>query len=108
MVSRHSAIKTIGDRAVQELPGPISIGGAGNAEIKTTHGIYRVKLPLFNGNAVFSGVCLDQITVQFPKYPLQGRVEKDIRNGYKQIGGDVKNLGMYVYVYVHVCIYLGI
>ena len=64
-----------------------------NAEIKTIHGIYRVKLPLFNGNdAVFSGVCLDQITVQFPKYPLQGRVEKDIRNGYKQIGGDVKNL----------------
>ena len=52
-----------------------------------------MKLPLFNGNdAVFSGVCLDQITVQFPKYPLQGRVEKDIRNGYKQIGGDVKNL----------------
>ena len=36
--------------------------------------------------------CLDQITVQFPKYPLQGRVEKDISNGYKQIGGDVKNL----------------
>ena len=52
-----------------------------------------MKLPLFNGNdAVFSGVCLDQITAQFPKYPLQGRVEKDIRNGYKQIGGDVKNL----------------
>ena len=52
-----------------------------------------MKLPVFNENdAVFSGVCLDQITVQFPKYPLQGRVIKDIRNGYKQIGGDMKNL----------------
>ena len=91
MVSRYNAIKTIGDTAVQELPGSISTGGAGNAEIKTTHVIYIVKLPLFNGNdAVFSGVCLDQITVQFPKYPLQGRV--DIRNGYKQIGGDMTNL----------------
>ena len=83
-VSRYNAIKTIGDRAVQKLPGPISIGGVGNAEIKTTHGIYRVKLPLFNRNdAVFKGVCLDQITVQFPKYLLQGKVEKDIRNYQK-------------------------
>ena len=48
MDSRYNAIKTIGDRAVQKLPGPISIGGVGNAEIKTTHGIYRVKLSLFN------------------------------------------------------------
>ena len=55
------------------------LGGVGNAEIKTTHCIYKVKLPLFNGNNVaFSGMCLDQITVQFLKYPLQGRVEKDI------------------------------
>ena len=52
-----------------------------------------MKLPLFNGNdAVFSGVCLDEITVQFPKYRLQGRVLNNIRNGYEQIGDDVKNL----------------
>ena len=93
MVSRYNAIKAIGDRAVQELFRPISIGGVGNADIKTTHDIYRVKLPLCNGNdAVFSGVCLDQITVQVPKYPLQGRVEGDIRNDYKQIVDDLKNL----------------
>ena len=48
MDSRYNAIKTIGDRAVQKLSGPISIGGVDNAEIKTTHGIYRVKLSLFN------------------------------------------------------------
>ena len=93
MVSRYNVIKTIGNRAVQELPGPVSIGGVGNTEVKTTHGIYRVKLPLFNGNdAISIGVCLGQMTVQFPKYPLQGRFEKDIKNGYKQIGGNMKNL----------------
>ena len=76
MVSRYSAIKTVGDRAVQEVPRPISIGGVGNVEIKTTHGIYRVKLPLFNGNdAVFIGVCLDQITVQFSKYHYKGELK---------------------------------
>ena len=32
---------------------------------------YQVKLPLFNGNdAVLSGVCLNQIILEFPKYPL--------------------------------------
>lgn len=32
---------------------------------------YQVKLPLFNGNdAVLSGVCLNRITLEFPKYPL--------------------------------------
>ena len=93
IVSRYNAIKAIGVRAVQELPGPISIGGVGNAEIKTTHGIYRVKLSFFDRNdAVFNGVCLDQITVHFPEYPLQGRVENDIRNDHKQIGVDMKNL----------------
>ena len=61
--------------------------------MKTTCGIYRVKLPLFHWtDAVFSSVCLDQIIVQFPKYLLQGRVGKDIKNGYKQIEGDMKNL----------------
>ena len=37
-------------------------------------------------------MCLDQITVKFPKHPLRGRVEKDTGYGYKQIGGDMKNL----------------
>ena len=34
MVSRYNAIKTTGDRAVQELPGPVSIGGVGNLTFK--------------------------------------------------------------------------
>ena len=39
IVSRYNAIKATGGRAVQELPGPISVNGVGNAEVKTTHGI---------------------------------------------------------------------
>ena len=90
-VSRYNAIKTIGDKVVQELLGPISIVGGGNAEVKTTHGIYK-NLMVFNGNdTLFGGVCLGQITVQFPNYPLQGRVEKDVNDSYKQTGGDMKN-----------------
>ena len=34
MISRFNFIKTIGDRAAQELPKPMSIGGVGNAKIK--------------------------------------------------------------------------
>ena len=71
MVSRYDVIKAIGDRAVQEFIAPIFIGGADNAEVKPTHRIYRVELPLFNGSdAVFIGVCLDQIILIFPKYLL--------------------------------------
>ena len=91
MISRYNAIKTIGDKVVQEHFGPISIVGGGNAEVKTTHGTYK-NLMVFNGNdTLFGCVCLGQISVQFPNYPLQGRVEKDANNSYKQIGGDMKN-----------------
>ena len=93
MVSRYDAIKRIGNRAIEELPGPISIGGVGNSQVKTKHGIYQVKLPLFNGNeATLSGVCLDQITVKFPNYPIRGRVEDNIIKGYKVNGGDSREL----------------
>ena len=93
MVSRYDAIKRIGNRAIEELPGPISIGGVGNSQLKTKHGIYQVKLPLFNGNeATLSGVCLDQITVKFPNYPIRGRVEDNIIKGYKVNGGDPREL----------------
>ena len=48
-------------------------------------------LPLFNGNdAVFRGVCLDQITVEFPNYLLKGQVDTDIRSGFLSNGKDPK------------------
>lgn len=38
------------------------------------------------------GVCLNQITQEFPMYKLNGDVIKDIRNGYASNGGDPRNL----------------
>ena len=92
MVSRYAAIKSIGKRASKEFSGPVTLG-VGNAQITSSHGTYQVKLPLFNGNdAVLSGVCLDQITVEFPKYLLKGQVEADVRSGYISNGKDPKYL----------------
>ena len=82
MVSSYVAIKSIGSRAKKESFIIISIGGVGNAQVKSNHGIFQVKLPLFNGSeATFSGVCLDQITVKFHQYPVKWIVEEDIAAG---------------------------
>ena len=72
MVPKYDAIKSIGSKVVQESSMPISIGRVGNFTINSNHRIFQVRLPLFNGSdAVFSGVCIDQITVEFPHYPLK-------------------------------------
>ena len=93
MVSRYAAIKSIGSRAKQESSIPISIGGVGNTEVKSNHGVFQVKLLIFNGSeATFSGVCLDQITVTFPQYPLKEIVEGDIAAGYKRQGNNPRYL----------------
>ena len=73
MVSGYAAIKLIGKRASKEFSGPVTLGGVSNAQITSSHRNYQVKFRLFNGSdAVLSGVSLDQITVEFPKYPLKG------------------------------------
>ena len=79
MASRYAAVKSIVSRAKQESCIPISIIGAGNAQVKLNHDIFQVKIPLFNSSeATFSGVCLDQITVKFPQHSQKGIVEEDI------------------------------
>ena len=67
IISRYQADKYIENRAIQELPGPISIGGVDNARVKSDHGdICQVKLLLHNGkNATLTGTCSDEITT-FP------------------------------------------
>ena len=102
MVSRYAAIgsrakrESEGPRAKQEKSIPPSIGGVGNTEVKSNHGIFQLKLPLFNGSeATLSGVCLDQITVKFPQYPLKGIVEEDIAAGYKRQGNNPRDLPNY-------------
>ena len=93
MVSRYAAIKSIGKRTSKEFSGPVTLGGVGNAQIRSRHGTYQVKLPLFNGNdAVLSGACLYQITVEFRKYLLKGQVEAGVRSGYISNGKDPKYL----------------
>ena len=93
MVSKYDAVRRIGHRAVEEVAGPISIGGVGNSQVKTKHRIYKIQLPLFNDNeAALSGVCLDEITMKFPTYPMRGWVEVDIKKAYKISGGSLKEL----------------
>ena len=42
-------------------------------------------MPLHNGeNATMSGVCLEKITATFPSYPLQGEVEQDLIQAFKE------------------------
>ena len=59
---RYSAVQKIQDRSCQEISGPINLGGVGECKMESPHGIYQVKLPLYNGkNAVLSGICLDKM-----------------------------------------------
>ena len=51
LVSKKEAIdklEVIG-RASSQLPGPITLFGVGNQKSESTHGIYSVRLPLFDG-----------------------------------------------------------
>ena len=85
--SAMEALKRIG-RANQEVPGPISMSGVGDVRSVTNYGVYSVCLPLRDGsNAVFSGVCMDKVTMEFPSYDL-GDVERDIRSQCESDGGD--------------------
>ena len=80
-------------RASSQLPGPITSFGVGNQKSISKHGIYSVKLPLFDGgNAMISGICLDRITTEFPIYSLKGDVEEDIHKSYRLKGLNVEDL----------------
>ena len=85
--SAMDALKRIG-RAQLEIPGPIGMSGVGDQKSSSEYGVYSVVLPLKGGeNAVFSGVCMDRVTMAFPTYELKD-VENDIRSQCKLEGGD--------------------
>ena len=70
-------------RATKIYDGPLTLSGVGDNKTSCKHGLFSVKLPLFNGREVnLSGVCLDKITSEFPNYPLK-EVEKDIRKAFR-------------------------
>ena len=70
-------------RARLLYPGPVDLVGVCEQTSTSPHGIYQISLPMFNGiNAVMTGLCVDQVTAEFPKYPLRGTVEDDIRKEF--------------------------
>ena len=88
---RSSVVKLMGSNAIQEYAGPEKLEGVGDTQTESEHGIYCVKIPLFNGNiTTLSGVYLDKITSTFPVYPL-GKLGKDIQDA-SIAAGNVKVL----------------
>ena len=66
------------NKAVVIDPTPKILNGVNNQKSTCEHGIVEVSLTLKDGSMTkLSGMCLDEITCPFPKYPL-GDVEKDI------------------------------
>ena len=66
------------DKAVVIDPTPKVLNGVNNQKSTCLHGNVEISLTLKNGRVTkLSGICLEEITHPFPKYPL-GEVEKDI------------------------------
>lgn len=79
-------------RARQEVSNPVTMSGVGDVRSVDNYGVYSVCLPLKDGsNAVFSGVCMDKVTMKFPSYDLTA-VDQDIRSQYKSDGRDLNDL----------------
>ena len=56
--------------------GPVYLIGVSDHTSISEHGWYSVILPLSDGtNATFSGLCLDQVTADLPRFVL-----KDVKN----------------------------
>ena len=89
-VSRHTAIRRLGIRAMQTRPGPTTIVGVGGMSMQTPHGYYSICLPRRDGTKAFlTGICMDNITETFPLYPIKGEVYDDIKKSFTNSGGDV-------------------
>ena len=79
------AVQLLGQSAFKYSSEPINLGGVGKSITMST-GSYNVTLPLHNGKKItLSGICLDQITTNFPIYPLS-EVERDIISDYQSTG----------------------
>ena len=66
--------------------GPTTLIGVCDQKSVSEHGIYEVSLPMFDGkNAVMSGIVVDQVTGEFPRYRL-GNVERDIHEEFRSAG----------------------
>ena len=89
-VSKFDAVKRLGSRAWVKNAGPFLLRGVGGITVEAPHGEYTVSLPRADGtNAVMTGLSIDDVTLEFPRYPLKGEVEKDIRRAFHNSGGDM-------------------
>lgn len=78
IVSKN-AVDRLGSYAKLISKIPAKIIGVGKNTTSSEYGIYRVKLPLITGEtATLSGICLTDITGDFPLFPLK-EAEKDLR-----------------------------
>ena len=93
-VIKYEATQRLGtNRTKQIISKPIPVGGVGGVTTQSIHGIYTFTLPLAtNIDVKMTGVCLDTLTSTFPLYPLQGKVENDIIQSWKESGGNIKQL----------------
>ena len=74
LVSRRGAVSRLEKmgRASREIKGPLVLSGVGDDKTVSTHGIYQVRIPMHDGNDTnISGLCLDTVTAEFPKYDIR-------------------------------------
>ncbi|XP_066911762.1 uncharacterized protein [Clytia hemisphaerica] len=82
----EKAVALLGPHAKLKDNRRTPLGGVGNMSMKSL-GSYYVDLPLHDGRTTtLSGICLKQITSEFPIYQLK-QVEEDIHKHYKSSGG---------------------
>ena len=81
-------LESIG-RATLIRPGPIILEGVNQQSSSCDYGEYCVRLELKNGtDAEMKCICLENITIPFPKYPLK-TVEEDILKEVGEIDKDI-------------------
>ena len=69
-------------RADHINPGPLILRGVNNQKSVCPYGEYKIRLPLGNGKeASFTGICVDDVTELFPRYPL-AQVASDFRQEF--------------------------
>ena len=73
LVIRKSAIDSL-------KKGPMILSGVWDVQSEFEHGAYSITLHL----GTLSGICLDQITANFPNYPLK-TVESDFRAQFSNL-----------------------
>ena len=66
-------------------PGPIPLKGVCDIQTWCEQGEYEIKLPLTDGgDAVMTGLCLDQITAEFPTHSLE-QAENDLKAEWNRL-----------------------